>query len=307
MKTPHLVQYQGSKRNIAPDILHYFPYRFNRLIEPFCGTAAVSILTAIENRTNSFILNDINRALINMLQFAINEPDTLAYQYQEIWNGQFQDDTNNVDYFNIMREKFNLNPEPALMLFMLARVVKGAVRYNNSGQMNQSCDKRRKGTKPSIVTANAIEISKLLKNKTEFFSLDYKEVLKMAVPGDLVYMDPPYQGTSNTRDDRYFQGVNFDDFVNSLEELNRRNIDFIVSYDGKTGDKKHGKDLPIELELTHLFIDAGTSSQSTLLGKNEKTYESLYLSRNIAEKNVFTNNVTEINLRNGEKPHERVI
>ena len=44
MATPHLVQYQGSKRNIASEISSYFPKRINRLIEPFCGTAAVSIL-----------------------------------------------------------------------------------------------------------------------------------------------------------------------------------------------------------------------------------------------------------------------
>lgn len=34
---PHIVQYQGSKRNLAPQILPYFPQRFNRLIEPFAG------------------------------------------------------------------------------------------------------------------------------------------------------------------------------------------------------------------------------------------------------------------------------
>lgn len=300
MKIPHLVQYQGSKRNIASDIFQYFPCTFNRLIEPFCGTAAVSIFTAIENSETSFILNDINGPLVNMLEFAINEPDKLSTQYEEIWNGQFANNTNNVDYFYMVRDKFNINPEPALMLFMLARVVKGAVRYNSSGEMNQSCDKRRYGTKPSTMRKNIMDISQILKNKTNFFNLDYKEVLKMATQNDLVYMDPPYQGTSKTRDDRYFQGVDFDDFVISLRELNERNIDFIVSYDGKTGNKNHGKVLPRELELTHLFIDAGISSQSTLLGKNERTYESLYLSKNVARKYFLSNNEKN-NIKKGRK------
>lgn len=34
-KTPHLVQYQGSKRIIAPEIVKFFPPSFDRLIEPF--------------------------------------------------------------------------------------------------------------------------------------------------------------------------------------------------------------------------------------------------------------------------------
>ena len=43
-------------------------------------------------------------------------------------------------------------------------------------------------------------------------------------------MDPPYQGTSNqvfTRDNRYIQGVEFEEFVEALRDLNERGIDFI--------------------------------------------------------------------------------
>ena len=47
---PHIVQYQGSKRNLAPQILSYLPYRFNRLIEPFAGMAAVTIAVSKQDR-----------------------------------------------------------------------------------------------------------------------------------------------------------------------------------------------------------------------------------------------------------------
>ena len=109
----------------------------------------------------------------------------------------------------------------------------------------------------------------------------------MAEEGDLIYMDPPYQGTSNkqnSRDNRYIQGVDFDEFVKALEELNRREIDYIVSYDGMTGEKVIGKSLPDHLGLTHLLIHAGVSAQSTLNGKKEITYESLYLSNGLYKK-----------------------
>jgi DNA adenine methylase len=39
---PHIVQYQGSKRILAPQILKYMPTQFNRLLEPFAGMAAQS-------------------------------------------------------------------------------------------------------------------------------------------------------------------------------------------------------------------------------------------------------------------------
>lgn len=294
MATPHLVQYQGSKRNIAPQIIQYFPNKINRLIEPFCGTAAISILAAEYKKVDKFIINDINEPLIQLLKLCIENPEKLYEQYNEVWDGQFTNGTNNIDYFYTMRDKFNRESTPALMLFMLARVVKGAIRYNNSGQMNQSCDKRRNGTNPRNIKNNAYKISNLLKGKTEFHNLDYKAIINMAQIGDLVYMDPPYQGTSNTRDDRYYQGVDYDDFVESLKILNERNIDFIISYDGVTGEKKHGKDLPDELELTHILINAGKSSQATLLGKNEITMEALYLSKNL--KHIYENRTEQLML-----------
>ena len=53
---------------------------------------------------------------------------------------------------------------------------------------------------------------------------------------------------------------------------------FLLSYDGRTGEKKYGRPLPMELNLFHGEINVGRSSQATLLGKESDTFESLYLS-----------------------------
>ncbi|MDO4295396.1 MAG: Dam family site-specific DNA-(adenine-N6)-methyltransferase [bacterium] len=284
-KVPHLVQYQGSKRGLAPEIIRYFPNTINRLIEPFSGTCAVSILTALQQRANSFWLNDINQPLSNLMEMCVQNPLELSKQYEDIWQRQFQDAQNHIHYYYEIRDAFNDgSKDPAKMLFLLARVVKGAIRYNAQGIMNQSCDKRRYGTRPNIIKNNALAISSLLDGKTIFTSLDYKDVLQKAQPGDFIYMDPPYQGTSQknlAKDSRYIQGIDFDEFIAELEKLNNRGIDFIVSYDGQTGDKVIGKCLPDTLGLTHLYLNAGVSTQATLNGQKAITYESLYLSKNI--------------------------
>jgi DNA adenine methylase len=72
--------------------------------------------------------------------------------------------------------------------------------------------------------------------------------------------------------------VQFCEFVEVLEQLNARRVRYIVSYDGRTGDKIHGARLPEHLNLTHMELDAGRSSQATLLGRDDATVESLYLS-----------------------------
>lgn len=276
---PHIVQYQGSKRLLASQILNYMPRRFNRLIEPFAGMAAVTIAVSKQKRAQSYILNDLNQPLVSLLQTAIENPTDLIRQYSQLWQEQFDFEGGSLAHYYNVRDRFNGGEQTAVtMLYLLARCVKGSVRYSNSGQFNQSPDKRRNGTSPKTLQTNVNEISYYLKGKTHFFSKDYKDILKEAQPGDVVYMDPPYQGVSNVRDSRYYSGIEFDDFVKAIEDLNGRGIDFLISYDGLCGTKKYGFDLPAELGLQKVLLNAGLSSQGILLGKKETTFEALYIS-----------------------------
>ena len=280
--TPHIVQYQGSKRNLAPQILRYIPQKFNRLIEPFAGMAAITIAVSSQNRADRYLLNDLNKPLVNILEESITNPQRLIDNYTKVWCEQLTFEGGSVEHFYKVREDFNKgNQCAANMLYLLARCVKGSVRYSSSGMFNQSPDKRRMGTNPKNLARNVYMISSLLKGKTEFMSNDYREVTKYAKSDDIVYMDPPYQGVCTSRDCRYFSGIDFNEFVDCVEDLNRRGIDFIISYDGTCGDKQYGQDLPAELGLKKVMLNAGLSSQSLLLGKKETTREALYLSRNL--------------------------
>ena len=281
---PHIVQYQGSKRILAPQILSYMPRRFGRLVEPFAGMAAVSIAVARQERAEGYLINDLNEPLLGVLRSAINTPSELIKSYSKVWNEQFEYERGSIEHFYKIRNDFNHGDQsPANMLYLLARCVKGSVRYGSNGQFNQSPDKRRNGTSPKTLKPNVEAISYYLKGRTEFMSKDYREVLEEVQPGDIVYMDPPYQGVSNARDRRYFSGINFLDFVDAVDRLNSRDVDFLISYDGKCGDKQYGEDLPEELGLQKVMLNAGLSSQSILLGKKQLTYEALYVSRGLQQ------------------------
>lgn len=275
---PHPIQYQGSKRNLASDILKFLPNKVERLVEPFAGTGAVSIAAAAKCISHNFWLNDLNKPLVELLELIVEKPHEIADAYADIWNKQHHDSVNH--YFEA-REKFNRNQDSKLFLYLLARCVKGAVRYNSEGLFNQSPDKRRKGTQPSKMQKNIEGVSKLLKGKCRFTCLDYREVLSEVENTDFVYLDPPYQGVCGQRDSRYFSRVQFDDFVLALDQLNQRDVAFAISYDGKRGNKTFGNILPKELGLKQIQIEVGRSSQATLLGRKEITVESLYLSPNL--------------------------
>ena len=282
MKTvPHPIQYQGSKRNLAPIILRYFPKDINRLVEPFAGSAAISIAAAAHGLAQKFWINDLNQPLAELLRLMAAEPEALAEFYGQLWNQQHPD---SVSHFYRVRDEFNKTRDPRLFLYLLTRCVKGSVRYNADGLLNQSPDKRRLGTRPETMRKNILGVAHLLQGKAAFTSLDYRDVLKRVEPTELIYLDPPYQGVCGNRDARYYSGISHDEFVEALQELTARNLLFIISYDGRRGEKIFGEFLPESLGMTRIEIEAGRSSQSTLLGHDEITYESLYISHTLTEK-----------------------
>jgi DNA adenine methylase len=156
--------------------------------------------------------------------------------------------------------------------------VKAAVRYNARGEFNNSPDNRRKGARPEAMRGRIVGASRLLRGRTSLSTGDHLAVLRGCRPDDVVYLDPPYQGVGGDRDSRYCPRVDHDAFCDALAGLNRRKVPFLVSYDGRTGDKVFGKALPASLRLVRLELHAGRSSQATLLGRADDTYESLYLS-----------------------------
>jgi DNA adenine methylase len=280
MKVPHPIPYQGSKRNLAKYILPFFPQDIDILFEPFAGSAAISIATALNNKASHFHINDVNAPLMALWEEIINKPEKISEGYKNLWIKQ---QGNERKFYDFVRDEFNKTKNSDYLLYLLARCVKASVRYNANGEFNQSPDNRRLGRNPKMMTNDVQTASNLLIGKTKITSKDYKEVLSLATPKDLVYMDPPYQGVCMTGDSRYFSGIDFGELMQELRKLNQKNIPFILSYDGRTGKKSYGEDLPAELNMYRLEIEAGRSTQSTLLGRDDITIESVYLSKNLVE------------------------
>ncbi len=278
MKMPQPIPYQGSKRALAQTIIDYYPNNIHSLIEPFAGSAAISIASLYYNKVDKVIINDINKPLMDLWGAIINNPNDIIEKYSYYWNEQLGDEKN---YYNLIRDKFNETKESGYLLYLLARCVKAAVRYNTKGEFNQSPDNRRKGKHPKRMANEILNASSILNGKTEIFSTDYRDIIFKANEKDLVYMDPPYEGVSNKRDNRYMNGLGRNEFIESLEILNDKNIKYIISYDGRLGNKKYGELLPEHLKLKRIELEVGRSSQATLNNNTDMTYESIYLSENI--------------------------
>lgn len=271
---PHALPYQGSKRLLAHAIVRLIPDDISALVEPFAGSAAVSIAARYGRYAPRAVISDINEPLMELWRRIVDEPAALADDYHKLWHEQLDDPKG---YFTAVRGKFNETGEPHLLLYLLARCVKAAVRYSNNGEFNQSADNRRLGARPPLMRERILRTSQVLAG-VGVATRDYTGPLLESDADSLVYLDPPYQGVSSLRDHRYLRGLVRSDFEAVLREAVRVDKSFIVSYDVVTEDQRYGEALSANLGLLHLHVEAGRSSQATLQGREKTTVESLYLS-----------------------------
>ncbi len=104
VRVPHPIPYQGSKRQLASAILSYFPGLVGRLVEPFAGSAAVSLWACHIRQAERVWLNDINSPLIDLWRSILDSPEELAESYEEIWDAQHKDPR---AFYNQIRMEFN--------------------------------------------------------------------------------------------------------------------------------------------------------------------------------------------------------
>jgi DNA adenine methylase len=271
------IPYQGSKRALAPRICSLFPDSVPTLYEPFAGSAAVTLFAATHDLADRFVIGDSYTPLIDLWALIIDTPGELSDRYAALWHGQFE----NPSHFNDVRAEFNESSDPVLLLYLVARCVKNAVRFNRRGHFTQSADKRRTGMKPDRVTRTAHAVSRLLKGRVSLFRGDFRDCVQNAAASDLIYMDPPYQGTTYGTDKRYAAGLERERLIDGLHNFDARGVPYILSYDGQMGEKIYGEPLPDTVDADHLALHAGRSSQATINGRSDETIESLYVSRSL--------------------------
>lgn len=280
---PHPIPYQGSKRRLAAAILSHIPAgSYTRLVEPFAGSAAVTLAAASKDAFSSYLIADILDPLVRLWETIIDAPELVANEYEHLWQRERE---NPIEAFYEIRSEFNTDQAPAKLLYLLARCVKNAVRFNPAGEFNQSPDKRRKGTNPRLMRAELLGAHRVLAGRCRAVQGDFLEFFLSAQEGDFFYLDPPYQGTSGGRDQRYVSGVDRNRMIQALEILNEKRVPFVLSYDGSCGERNYGDPLP-ETLARRITLDVGRSSQATLNGRTEVTIESLYLSHDLPSPEV---------------------
>ena len=261
-----VIKWSGSKRSQSAIIKEYLPAQFNRYYEPFVGGG--SMLYAID--PSDAVCGDICIPLIGLWNEIKNNPIELSESYRLRWT-RLQ--TEGYQAYYSIRDDFNRSRSPQDLLFLSRTCVNGLIRFNANGDFNNSLHHTRPGISPDSLKKIILDWSKHIQG-TEFVADDYTITTESAKTGDLIYLDPPYFHTKG----RYYGTINFDTFLTYLEQLNRKGIKYMLSFDGIRGEDDFTVELPKELYKRHEFIPSGNSSFKKVMDKESvQVLESLYL------------------------------
>lgn len=206
-----ILKWAGNKTAAMPELMQHLPAG-SRLVEPFAGSCAVMMATDYSH----YLVADINADLINLYQKVAQHTEELIACALVF----FSEDNNAESYYQ-HRLRFNTDTmltalvRAALFLYLNRHCYRGLCRYNLSGQFNVPFGNYRK---PYFPHAEILTFAEKARRAT-FICASYDETLAMLQAGDVVYCDPPYDGTFSAY---HTAGFNEDDQYHLASILERR-------------------------------------------------------------------------------------
>lgn len=185
------MKWAGGKSRLVERIAAELPPA-PRLIEPFVGSAAVSLNLAYAR----YVLGDTNRHLIEFYEAILDGGDTFI----ERCACYFQPEYNNADRFYELRERFNQTDDvldrAAIFLYLNRHGYNGLYRVNQKGIFNVPFGRYKHPSFP----ADAMRRLQQRADRIELGCRPFAETMAMARRGDAVYCDPPYVPLTSTAD-----------------------------------------------------------------------------------------------------------
>lgn len=189
--TKPFLKWAGGKAKLVPFIEANLPsHKRQRLIEPFCGSGAMSFGIDFD----SYLLADTNADLISLFATLKHEKQAFIDYAQSF----FVDDNNQAARFYALREQFNQSSDiverSALFIYLNRHAYNGLCRYNRNGIFNVPFGRYKTVYFPEAEMQNFIAKS----SRIELMHGDFATTFGKIERQDLVYCDPPYIPLSQT-------------------------------------------------------------------------------------------------------------
>lgn len=179
-----IIKWAGGKSKVLPHLIERMPLNYRRYIEPFFGGGALFFhLRPIEA-----VINDMNPALMSMYGCVRDNVDRVIGQLRAFRQGP--------EEYYAVRQQWNagegtLSWRAAAFLYMNRTCFNGLWRVNAAGGFNVPYRKK----KANFLDEGALRAASIVLRTAFVACGSFERVCTIARHGDLVYFDPPYDGT----------------------------------------------------------------------------------------------------------------
>ena len=174
------LKWPGGKRWLIKKLPNVFEHNFINYYEPFLGSGAVFFHLLPKNA----VLSDVNAELINLYVQMRDHPQELAKQLQ------VHQKKHSKAYYYEIRDKDYVSPmeRAGRFLYLNRTCFNGMYRENKNGKFNVPI-----GTKDNcIYDIDKFEHYSNALKSAELMTCDFRDTIKKAGSGDLLFVDPPY-------------------------------------------------------------------------------------------------------------------
>jgi DNA adenine methylase len=218
------LRWAGSKRRLLPTLKTFWTKKHQRYVEPFAGSACLFFSI----KPPKAILGDLNPELIATYIEVKYRIGAVLKELESIGPANKQ------EYTRLRAIDISTLPpaaRAARFIYLNRFCFNGIYRTNLLGKFNVPYSGVGCGMLPDD---EVFRMCSRLLQKARIINADFEKVLKQAVKGDLVYMDPPYavraRRVFREYDPSTFKHEDITRLRSWMEKLNRGGVDFVVSY-----------------------------------------------------------------------------
>ena len=224
------LKWAGGKGRLAHHIIRRIEHEsleIKRYHEPFVGGGAVFFALREENLFEAAFLSDCSEALVEAYCIVRDDLEKLIKHLRDHQRKyRAAEGGSPSEYYYTVRDKQRpTSPagRAARLIFLNKTCFNGLYRVNSRGEFNVPHGRH---ANPRILDRSGLRESSLALAGTTIRSVDFEEACADAVPGDFVYLDPPYQPLSATS---HFTKYTSDDFGITDQERLRDAFDDLTA------------------------------------------------------------------------------
>jgi DNA adenine methylase len=259
VKASPIIKWAGGKTKLLPELEKRLPKEYGRYYEPFAGGAALFFHLAPKNA----VLGDMNPHLVNLYRTLSHDPDGVVRDLK-FHAGEHKKDSRT--WYYMVRDAWNAptpmgNVERAgAFVYLNKTCFNGLWRVNKKGEFNVPIGDY---TTPVICDEKKLRAAADVLARAAIRHAPYADTIRDAKAGDLIYFDPPYDGT--------FVGYTSDGFNNddqarlsqTVRELAARGCHVLVS----NSDTVNVRTLYAGLRIDSVQVGRAINSDASKRGK----------------------------------------